>query len=304
MSAVAVTFDPTRDKAYRDTGLGRDVADFLAWMELGGTSPRTADQYERDLARGCLMFPDLSIREWTDSELLHVMRRFKPAERRVRMAAWRSFFRWARQTKRIRENPMETLPAIKQPAQKVIDVFSDAEVEALLSLDVVDAAPLGILLEAGLRKAEACGLQFSRCQPERQRVTVLEGKGKRDRVIPMSARLQQLLADLAIIEGLAPTDHIFYRVHANDVSSQRKRDKRVGEGTFHRWWGRCLEQACVRYRKPHTARHTFATRLYKIGLRSEEIQLLLGHASVATTSDIYVHTRVEDVAARMQELMA
>ena len=35
MSAV-VAFDPLRDKTYQSTRLGRDVADFLAWMELGG----------------------------------------------------------------------------------------------------------------------------------------------------------------------------------------------------------------------------------------------------------------------------
>lgn len=304
MSAIAVEFDPIRDKAYRDTRLGRDVADFLAWLELGGASPRTLDQYERDLSRGCLMFPSKGIEDWTDAELLHVARSFKPAERRVRIAAWRSFFRWARQTKRIRENPTETLPRIRQQSQKVIDVFSEAEVEALLSLDVVDAAPLGILLEAGLRKAEARHLQFRHCLPESDKVFVIDGKGGRSRIVPMGARLRPLLSDLALIEGLSPADYVFYRVQANDVSAKRKRDKPIGEGTFARWWRRCLDQAGVRYRKPHTARHTFATRWRQRGLSVDEIQLLLGHASIRTTADIYVHTRIEDVAARMEELMA
>ena len=299
---TALAFDPTRDRSYERAKLARDVADWLAWLELGGTAARTLDQYERDLARGCLLFPDVALEDWTDSELLHVMRRFKTKERRVRMAAWRSFFKWARQTKRITENPMETLPVIKQPKPKVIDVFSDAEVEALLSLDVVDAAPLAILFEAGLRKAEARALTLRRCSPESNRVVVVAGKGNRDRVIPMSPRLRKLLADLALIEGLSATDQIFYRVHANDVSSKRKRDKPVGEGTFARWWARCIEQAGVRYRTPHTARHTFATRLYQKGMRTEEIQVLMGHASPSTTSDIYVHVRAEDVFARFQEL--
>jgi hypothetical protein len=38
------------------------------------------------------------------------------------------------------------------------------------------------------------------------------------------------------------------------------RDKPIGEGTFSRWWRRCLDDAGVPYRNPHTARHTFATR--------------------------------------------
>jgi hypothetical protein len=50
----AVGYDPLRDKRYRQTRLGRDVVDFLAWKELEGAASRTLDQYERDFSRGCL----------------------------------------------------------------------------------------------------------------------------------------------------------------------------------------------------------------------------------------------------------
>ncbi len=67
MSTLAVVgFDALKDKRYAATRLGRDVADFLAWMDLGGASPRTLDQYERDLARGALMFPQKGITELSD----------------------------------------------------------------------------------------------------------------------------------------------------------------------------------------------------------------------------------------------
>jgi integrase len=65
-----------------------------------------------------------------------------------------------------------------------------------------------------------------------------------------------------------------------------------------------LEGAGVRYRKPHTARHTFATRWRGRGLAVDEIQLLLGHSSIRTTSDLHVHTDVEDVAERMATIEA
>ena len=78
MSGNGVGFDPLLDKRYHQTRLGRDVVDFLAWMELGGAASRTLDQYERDLSRGCLMFPGHSIEQWTDAELLHVARSFRP----------------------------------------------------------------------------------------------------------------------------------------------------------------------------------------------------------------------------------
>jgi integrase/recombinase XerD len=275
------------------------VADFLAWLELGGASPRTLDQYERDLARGALMFPDKALTDLTDGDLSHIARRFKPRERRVRVAAWRSFFKWAKRTRRTTFDPTEALPDLRVAKQRVIDVFSDAEVDALLSLDVADAAPLAVLLEAGLRKAEARALRFRHCHPESGQVIVLQGKGSRDRIVPMSSRLSSLLSHLALFEALDEREHIFYSVRANDVVSRRQRAHPVGEGTFARWWRRCLDDAGVRYRTPHTARHTFATRWRLRGLAVDEIQILLGHSSIRTTSDLYVHTQVQDVAEHM-----
>lgn len=297
--AEPVTFDPTRDKSYRSATLGRDVVDWLAWLELGGTAPATLDSYERVLSRLCKLYPTLAIDEITDAELLQLAKRFKPLERRVRMAAVRSFFRWAKQTRRIGDNPTDYLPMIRRPKQKVIDVFTDAETEAMLALDVVDAAPLAILLHAGLRKAEARHLRFRDCLPEFGNVVVRNGKGGRDRIVPMSPRLTQLLADLEILEALEPDQFVFYAVRANEVSSRRTRHQPIGEGTFARWWRRCLDHAQVRYRNPHTARHTFATSWLKRGLASEELALVLGHANPSTTSNTYIHVKADDVARHM-----
>lgn len=305
MTAVAysvpagVRFDPLRDKSYRDTAIGADIVDFIAWMELGGASKRTLDTYERDLARGALMYPDLPLTGWADGELLHVAKSFTPGQRRVRVATYRSFFKWAKQMRRIADNPVEYLPVQKRRPQRAIDIFSDAEIEALLSLDTRDAAPLAILLDAGLRKAEARHLRLRHCRPESGKVAVIGGKGGKDRVVPMSARLSSLLADLALTEALKPDDHVFYAVRANEVSRRILRSSPTGEGTFARWWRACLDRAGVGYRNPHTARHTFATRWRRRGLALDELQMLLGHASVQTTSDLYVHTGIEDVAEHM-----
>lgn len=297
--ADGVRFDPTRDKTYRRAKLGRDVVDWLAWLELGGAASRTLDQYERDLARLAKLFPGKELLEITDGDLLQLAKRFKPGERRVRMAAISSFFKWAKQTRRIGDNPVDYLPRIRQKPQRVPDVFTEAEVEALLALDVVDAAPLAVLFDAGLRKAEARALRLRDCLPDIGHVIVRNGKGGRDRVIPMSARLRTLLADLELTEGLNRDDHVFYAVRANEVARRRIRDRPIGEGTFARWWRRCLDDADVRYRKPHTARHTFATTWRQRGLAIDELKILLGHASIATTADIYTHTSVEDVARHM-----
>jgi integrase len=82
------------------------------------------------------------------------------------------------------DNPCDALPDMRQRHQPVIQVFTDAEIEALLALPVLDAAPLAVLLEAGLRKAEARHLRLRDCLPESGRLVVLKGKGARDRIVP------------------------------------------------------------------------------------------------------------------------
>jgi integrase len=82
------------------------------------------------------------------------------------------------------DNPWDALPDMRQRHQPVIQVFTDAEIEALLALPVLDAAPLAVLLEAGLRKAEARHLRLRDCPPESGRLVVLKGKGARDRIVP------------------------------------------------------------------------------------------------------------------------
>ena len=299
-----VAFDPLKDKSYAATRLGRSVVDFLAWMELGGAADRTLDQYERDLSRACLMYPHTQLEQFTDEQMLHVAKQFKPGERRVRVAAYRSFFRWALRRRHITMNPCDALPEFKPRAQKVIDVFTDAEIESLLALPIVDAAPLAVMLLGGLRKAECRHLRLRDCRPESGQIVVVQGKGGKDRIVPMEARLQAMLNDLQILHGINDKDYVFYSVHANETHRKIMREKPVGEGTFARWWRSCVDEAGVKYRTPHTARHTFATRWRRRGLAIDEIQILLGHASMKTTADLYVHTKVADVAERMTIIQA
>jgi site-specific recombinase XerD len=291
-SPAVVGFDPLRDKRYQSTRLGRDVADFLAWLELGGASPRTLDQYERDLSRGALMFPNHALNEWTDAELLHVANAFKAPERRVRMAAYRSFFKWARQTRRITENPTELLPTIKRTPQRVIDVFSDEEIAVLCDLPVRDGALMQLLFDAGLRKSEARNLRLMHVVDD---VRVLRGKGGKDRIIPATVVIAQKVNELAILDGLTARDHLWYSRPGG--GSTIARDKPIGDGSFDRWWRRCLDDADVRYRNPHVARHTFATRWLKRGGRITTLSTAMGHASIATTYDLYGHLDTRDLEA-------
>jgi hypothetical protein len=76
------------------------------------------------------MYSDRDATTLTDTKLLQVVRSFPPKSRRVRKAAYDSFYRWAVKTDK---NPMDLLPQIRRTPQKVIDAFTDIEIEDLMS---------------------------------------------------------------------------------------------------------------------------------------------------------------------------
>jgi integrase/recombinase XerD len=290
--------EPLRDNAYQLTGLGPAVTDFLAWKRLDGAAERTLDQYERDLARACILYPDRTLETLTSEDILHVVTAFPSRSQKRARAALASMFRWAILWGHVDRNPMDRVPRAPQQPGRYVEVFTDGEVAALTSLDELrDRALMAVLFDAGLRKAEARHLQAGRCLLEQRQLVVVGGKGGKDRVIPMSERLARFLADLSLTEGLEPDAFVWYSRRGNQRGyAAVTRSRAIGEGTFHRWWERCLADAGVRYRSPHTARHTFATNWLRRGGRMETLSRAMGHASIATTVDLYGHLDVADVA--------
>lgn len=196
---------------------------------------------------------------------------------------------------------MELLPIIRRKPRVQPKLFSEAEVETLLGLPVVDAAPMAVLFDAMLRNAEARALTLRRCRPGSGWVNVVNGKGGKDRRVRQTDRLARLLADLELLEGLKPDDHIFYGVRANGSGSRRVvRDHQIGEGTMSRWFHRCLSDAGISAdgRTPHTCRHTGATMLRRRGYSADDLGLMMGHESSRTTSDLYVQITPEEAAER------
>ena len=294
-------FDPLRDKSYQRTRLGRDVVDWLAWLAINPKiAARTLDTYERALARGCLMFPRVSLEQWGISEMAHVAASFTPKQRRTRVAAWRSFFGWAIKMDMVEKNPCDKLPEMEQHDLAPVDEFDDAEIERLTGLDRVDGVLMQLLFDGGLRKTEAASFQAHQFRLDELpgQLHVL-GKGSKWRVIPCTLVLAQRLDELITLEGLKPTDHLWYRLGPNGRGLYR--DRQLGSTAMHHWWGRCLEQAGVRYRHLHVTRHTHATRYLRRQGSLSVLSSNLGHASTKTT-ERYTHLSISDRAAEMARL--
>lgn len=293
MTVAVYRGDPTRDDRHKTAKAARECADWLAWLDLEGKAPRTLDDYERTVAVLLRCFPDKGITDFEDSDLAHVLRTFPPKSRRVRRAHLSSFFGWAKLTRRIKDNPLDLVPKQRPTAQRVVDVFSDAERALLESLPSPDGALFTLLFWTGIRKGEARRLRLNHINFDRAELIVYRGKGDKDRAIAMHPHALEAVADLALLEGLDRTDTIWYSKPGGGAVFDRSRE--IGEATFARWYRACLERAGVPYRNPHTTRHTFATRCLRVGIPLERVSLLMGHASVRTTFDLYGHLDLDDV---------
>jgi site-specific recombinase XerC len=186
-----------------------------------------------------------------DRDALQIAKSFKPGERRVRVAAWRSFDKWGLRSRRCERNPFDALPTIKRAPKRVYDLFSEPEITALCGLEIRDGALMQIL-DAGPRKGDCRAFQLQHLRPEAAadapygRLVFHEGKGGKDRTVPATQAVAAKLGELMILEGLRRTDYLWYARPANAVGYRITRSRPIGDGTFGRWWKRCLERpACA-----------------------------------------------------------
>jgi integrase/recombinase XerD len=177
-----------------------------------------------------------------------------------------------------------------KPGRALPEVLTPSEVVALLTAPsgdepetVRDRAMLVLLYASGLRVSELCGLGLGGIDV-RQGVVRVRGKGGKDRLVPVSGKALDALAH--------------YETHARPLllGARQSRDlfvTRLGRRmTRQNFWlrlGRWARAAGIgRTFSPHTLRHSFATHLLANGADLRSVQLMLGHAQLATT-ELYTH---------------
>lgn len=285
-----------------DARAASDLADWLAYLEVEGKADRSLYAYMRLVARLLVAYPEHELTNFTDTDIERFLAGIPRPSRHVPRSIIGKFFEWAEAKRRIPrgENPMDSVAKVRAPHHRPRDIFTPPEVAALEALPSPDGPLFSLLFGSGLRLSEAISLRLENIDLQRQRLIVLDGKGAKDRLVPILPNAAIAVNDLVLLEGLNRPDHLWYSVKGR---SQISRRDPISTTTFYRWYTTRLAGAGLRrYLSPHTTRHTYGHILRELGFDLEERQLLMGHESVRTTQKYYGHLTVEDVARKMAAL--
>lgn len=206
----------------------------------------------------------------------------------------KGFFTWLARSGRIPSNPAAELVLPRKPARLPVRVLSVAEVErAIHQADtsapwgVRDRAILEVLYSTGMRRAELAALAVYDWERERGTIAIRQGKGGRDRVVPIGERASLWLVQY--VETVRPS--LVCRADAAALFltdyAERFEKNRLGDLVRRHldWAGISVSGAC------HLLRHACATHMLENGADIRFIQALLGHADLRSTQ-IYTHVSI------------
>jgi len=214
--------------------------------------------------------------------------------RRRKLAAIRGFLKFCKDNQIIFGNPADT---IEGPIREQRDplVLLKTEYKALLQVagqNRRDFAIVMLFLQTGLRVSELVNLRLDDVSLETRELTVRQGKGRKDRVVPLVG--QALEALKAYLKGRTPN------LEYNNVflaRNQTSMDQRTVRYRIRKYY----EQAGIKKKgSVHTLRHTFATHQVHNGLKINQLKEVLGHKKMETTYK-YVHLDRTNLRQEMEQ---
>jgi integrase/recombinase XerC len=211
-----------------------------------------------------------------------------------KLSSLRTFFRLLVRRRIVAASPVAALRGPKR-AQRLPSFLAKGEAARLLdppappggvrdAEQARDQTLFEVLYGAGLRVSEGCNLDLGDVTSDGSgaRVNVRQGKGRKDRIVPLGSKgwaaLEHYLAVRAVI--LAASKRPAQAPQALFVT---RRGRRLGPREARRLLARREAATGVKPVSPHALRHSFATHLLGEGADLRSIQEMLGHASLRST---------------------
>ena len=297
-----------------------------------GAGPNTLDAYRRDLTdfseflgRVGHSFVDAETQTLRDYLADLDSRGFKSTSVARRLSAMRHLYRFLLNERIRAEDPAAILSGPKR-GRGLPKVLSIADVDRMLRRarelsEAQDASPakrlralrlywlLEVLYATGLRVSELVALPRSAAKRD-ARMIVVRGKGNKERLVPLNEASRQAMADYLAATEAAKGDN------KGDNKADKKNSVAASKWLFPSFGdsGHLTRQHFARELKalagsaklraeqvsPHVLRHAFASHLLEAGADLRSVQLMLGHADIATTQ-IYTHVVPEKLRALVED---
>jgi integron integrase len=314
--------DRALSKAEEKAGYGELYSLFRSAMRVRHYSIRTERAYEQWIGRLLSFYKDKPV-DSIDADDIQTYLNYLAEERKVAAStqnqALNAIVFFFKEVLKREPGDFSDFVRAKRP-QHIPEVLTRSEAESLLdAMSGVTQLMAGLLYGAGLRLMECIRLRVKDIDFEARRLTIRDGKGRKDRITMMPERFQHGLneqleqaralyeADLKkgvagayVWPGLdrkypnAAKEWIWQYIFASnrlsvDPRSHTTRRHHVHASSLQKAVKNAAAKAGLSKRVTcHTLRHSFATHLLENGCDIRTVQELMGHSNVATTM-IYTH---------------
>ncbi len=270
---------------------GHDLREFLTWLSLNvlitsiaEVTPSHLQQYQIDLYNG-------------DLQIGKIPSPLSALTQKGRLVAIRKFFSWLLSTQQIAYSPAASLSMPKTPWTLPRNILSPEEVQRLIetppmttSKGLRDRTILTIFYRTGIRRAELLSLKLYDLDLSMGTLTIRQGKGKRDRVVPLLdgtvSLLKVYLSDVRPILIGKAIDFLFVSIHSGGHLTGSDIRRMVTKAA--------QDAGITKPVTPHALRHACATHLLKGQADIRQIQKLLGHRRLSST-EVYTHVETSDL---------
>lgn len=208
-----------------------------------------------------------------------------------KLSSLRSFYLFLLKIGEIEVSPLESVSSLKFYAEKQIPMSEEemAELSEILDEDTehfLEKAIIETLYQTGMKKAELCNLFFENVDFSSNEIKI-KGKGNKERIVPISSVLAEILYKFTEIRKPLPESEIYFFVRENG--------KKLSEKFVYSVVNSYLSMVTFKKKKsPHILRHSFATHVLNNGAEISKVKKLLGHSSLASTQ-VYTNGNIEQL---------
>lgn len=273
------------------------ITDFSRYLTLErGLSDHTAKGYMVDV-KHLLNYAEekgIKIEDITRDHIVSLLCELHDMEISARsqarlIAGIRSFYKFLRLENIVESDPTELIES-PRIGRHLPDVLSIEEIDMMIEALPEEKAEtprnhaiIETLYGSGLRVSELVDLRISRISFD-DGYMIIEGKGEKQRLVPLSPVAVSLIKDYLPIRNAGPVK----KGNEDILFLNRRGSALTRVMVFYIIRDLAQIAGIEKNVSPHTLRHSFATHLLEGGANLRAIQEMLGHESIATT-EIYLH---------------